>query len=151
MAPLVILLISFSLLFLLNKFLLHGKWSLSFTGRLAMAIMLLFTGITHFTHTDLMVAMMPDWLPYKPGLVYFSGLLEWAAALGLLFPGTARISSVGLILFFLAVLPANILGSLREVPLGGMEQGAGYLYFRIPLQVFFILWVYFFGLGWNKT
>lgn len=36
---------------------------------------------------------------------------------------------------------------LKQVSLGGMEKGITYLYFRIPLQIFLIIWVYYF---WSK-
>ncbi len=35
---------------------------------------------------------------------------------------------------------------VKEVNLGGMENGAMYLFFRIPLQVIFIAWAYYFGI-----
>jgi uncharacterized membrane protein len=47
-----------------------------------------------------------------------------------------------LIVFFILVLPANIAGSLKAVDFGGMNYGPLYLLFRIPLQVFFIWWVW---------
>ena len=53
--------------------------------------------------------------------------------------------SVALIAFFVLILPANIVGSLKGVELGGMENGPAYLFFRIPLQIFFICWTYYFG------
>jgi len=31
-----------------------------------------------------------------------------------------------------------------------MENGAMYLLFRIPLQIFFIFWVYYFGIRLNN-
>ena len=58
---------------------------------------------------------------------------------------TARLAAVMLIIFFIAVLPANIAGSFKEVKIGGMDYGPWYLLFRIPLQIFLIWWVYYFG------
>ena len=111
-----------------------------------MAIMLLFTGLSHFYKTEEMVQMMPDFLPEKAGLVYLTGVLEVLGAVGLLFKRSAKWASILLILFFLAVLPTNIIGAFRRVPLGGMENGPDYLYFRIPLQFLFMGWVYYFGI-----
>lgn len=150
MAPLLILIVGFIILAAINYLLLGKKWSWSFTGRLAMSIMLLFTGMAHFTNTNLMVDMMPEALTWKEPLVYLTGLLEWVLGLALLTTRWSVYASIVLLLFFIAVLPANIVGSLKAVPLGGMENGPDYLYFRIPLQLFFILWVYFFGIRINK-
>ena len=145
MAPLIILLVTFGLLFLLDRFVLNGRIGLSLAGRIAMAAMLVATGISHFTNTDQMVAMMPDFMPAKRELVYFTGVCELAAVVGLVWNKTARLASVLLIVFFVLVLPANIAGSLKSVNFGGMQYGPLYLLFRVPMQLFFIWWVWWFG------
>lgn len=146
MAPLIILLVSFGAFFAVNKFLLSEKFSLSFIGRTALAIMLIATGIAHFLNTDSMVQMMPDFMPAKRELVYFTGVCELLAVVGLLWEKFAKLTAIMLIIFFIAILPANIIGSLKEVQFGGMENGVMYLFFRIPLQILFIGWTYYFGI-----
>lgn len=146
MAPLIILLVVFVLLYLINRLILKGKYSVSLIGRTALAVMLVVTGIAHFTNTEEMIQMLPIFLPCKAGIVYATGIVEFIAAAGLLTKGFSRLTAILLIVFFLAVLPANIVGSLKEVALGGMEKGVEYLYFRIPLQLFFIGWTYYFGI-----
>jgi uncharacterized membrane protein len=69
---------------------------------------------------------------------------------GLLWKKTSRLAAILLIVFFALVLPANIAGSFKQVNLGGMEYGPLYLLFRIPLQIFFIWWVYYFGIRKNS-
>lgn len=146
MAPLIFLLVTFGSLHLLDRFVFGKRMGLSFIGRAAMAVMLLVTGISHFTNTEEMIAMMPELMPAKRELIYFTGVCELAAVVGLLWGKTARLASILLIVFFVVVLPANIAGSLKSVNFGGMEYGPAYLLFRIPLQVFFIWWVWYFGL-----
>jgi uncharacterized membrane protein len=146
MAPLIFLLLTFAIAFLINRFLLKDRLTLSFVGRIAMTVMLIVTGIAHFTSSDAMVAMMPDLMPLKRETVYFTGVCELLAATGLLFERFTKLTATVLIIYFLAVLPANILGSFREVNLGGMEYGPWYLLFRVPLQIFFIWWTYYFGI-----
>ncbi len=146
MAPLFILLGTFGILYLVNKILLGERFSVSLLGRIAMSAMLVATGISHFTSPEPMIAMMPEFLPWKLELVYFTGVCELAAAVGLLWEKTARLTAVMLIVFFVAILPANILGSLRSVEFSGMQYGPWYLLFRIPLQLFFIWWVWYFGI-----
>ena len=145
MSTLIILISSFCLLWLLNTYVFKSFLTVSLMGRVALAIMLLFTGSSHFFKTQEMVQMMPEFLPYRIQLVYFTGILEMAFAAGLLFPRYSKWTSIALILFFLAILPANIIGSFKRVHLGGMENGPGYLYFRIPLQLLFMGWAYYFG------
>lgn len=152
MAPLIIIIACFGITLVINKFLLNDRFSLSFIGRFSLAIMLLFTGIAHFAKTDLMIEMMPEIVPLKKETVYLTGILEILASVGLVVTQKfAKLSSIMLILFFLAILPANIIGSIEGVELGGMEKGVKYLYFRIPLQILFIIWTYYFGIKINKT
>jgi len=145
MAPLIFLLATFVALYLLNRFALGQRLSLSFIGRVSMAVMLIVTGVSHFTNTQQMVDMMPDFMPAKREMIYFTGVCELLAVIGLLWSRTARLASILLIIFFVLVLPANIAGSLKSVQFGGMEYGTLYLLFRIPLQIFFIWWVWYFG------
>jgi uncharacterized membrane protein len=112
--------------------------------------MLIVTGSAHFTSTDLMIEIMPDFMPLKKEIVYFTGVCELLAVAGLLWNKTSKLTAFMLIIFFIAILPANIVGSMKQVQLGGMENGAIYLFFRIPLQILFILWAYYFGIRINK-
>jgi uncharacterized membrane protein len=149
MAPLIFLLASFAVLYLLNRFVMGGRLSTSFIGRASMAVMLIVTGVSHFTNTESMIAMMPDFIPAKREMIYFTGVCELLAVIGLLWNKTARLASILLIVFFILVLPANIAGSLNSVQYGGMEYGPWYLLFRVPLQIFFIWWVWYFGVRQN--
>lgn len=149
MAPLIFLLVTFGILYLVNRHLLNGRWSVSFIGRVSMSVMLLVTGISHFTNTREMVEMMPDVIPAKREVVYLTGVIELLAAVGVAWNRTSRLASILLIVFFVAVLPANIAGSLKSVQFGGMEYGPLYLLFRVPLQIFFIWWVWYFGVRRN--
>ena len=134
----------------MNKFTLKGKLTLSFVGRAALAIMLIFTGIAHFTMTESMIQMLPEFIPLKKEIVYLTGILEISASIGLLIQRLSKLTSILLIVFFLAILPANIVGSIKQVNFGGMAKGVSHLYFRIPLQVLFIFWTYYFGIKKNK-
>ncbi|HEY0783435.1 MAG TPA: DoxX family protein, partial [Thermoanaerobaculia bacterium] len=76
--------------------------------RAGLALMLVFTGVAHFTKLrHAMVRMMPPMIGHPMGVVYFTGLCEIAGAIGLLIPATRLAAAISLIVFFLAVLPAN--------------------------------------------
>ncbi|MCU1287837.1 MAG: putative rane protein [Acidobacteria bacterium] len=150
MAPLIFLLVTFGILLVGNKFFFKNKLSLSFTGRAALSVMLIVTGIAHFTSTDLMVEIMPDFMPAKRETVYFTGVCELLAVFGLLVNKTSKLTAVMLIIFFIAITPANIIGAMKQVQLGGMENGLIYLIFRVPLQILFIFWAYYFGIRINN-
>jgi len=110
-----------------------------------MAAMMAFTAVAHFVFWRGMVLMLPQFLPYKKEIVYFTGIVEVLAALGLLLPTTSLFTGVGLIIFFVAILPANFIDAMKRVNLEKADytgNGLAYLWFRIPLQIFFIAWVY---------
>ena len=148
MKPLVVLLVTFTLVLLATKILNHN-WVFVFAGNAAMSIMLLFTAMGHFIYTKGMTMMMPKSLPYKKETVYLTGLIEIAAAIGLMIPSLRYITSILLIIFFFVIIPANTKAAITKVDYQkGTYEGNGlkYLWFRIPLQVFFIAWVWYFGL-----
>lgn len=129
------------------------KFRFAFSGRIAMAAMLITTGIAHFVFTEGMSLMLPDFVPYKTALVYFTGVVELAAAIGILIPQYRKPVGWLLIVFFIALIPANIYGALNHVDLEKASyngNGPNYLWYRIPLQLFFMAWVYFSCLkpGW---
>lgn len=137
MAPLIALLLTYAV----ARFLLRHRADPRLPGRIALAVMLVMTGVVHFTRTDALVAMVPAMLPLPQLLVYATGVAELGFALLLLARPTPALGC-SLALFFVALLPANIYSAAAEVGLGG--HGLAYLWFRIPLQVLFIAWALYF-------
>lgn len=144
MKPLFTLIITFAISLMCLKFT-SGIWQWATAGKIAMAVMLILTAIGHFKFPEGMAMMMPSIIPFKTELVYLTGILEMAASVGLLIPGTQLITAWCLIVFFILILPANIYASIHHVNFEKATyegQGISYLWFRIPLQLFFIAWVY---------
>lgn len=75
MKVLIVLLLTFTLSAAISRGV-AGHWNLTFSGNLAMGLMLCFTAIGHFKFTQGMVLMMPDALPFKLGIVYATGIAE---------------------------------------------------------------------------
>ena len=127
-----------------NYFGTHSTYHLA--GRIALSSMLIFTAIGHFIYTEGMAMMLPHFLPEKKVLVYGSGLLEIAFAIGLLIPRTRRFTGWLLILFFICVLPLNINAAMHKINYQTARfdgPGMDYIwFFRLPVQILFILWVY---------
>ncbi len=145
MKPLFVLLISFVASLMLLKFI-SGKLEYAKAARIAMAIMLVFTAVGHFVFTEGMTAIIPNFLPFKKQLVYATGVLEVLLGVALLLPKYSNSIGWILILFFIILLPANIKASIEQINYQTGElngHGLSYLWFRIPLQVFFIVWIYF--------
>lgn len=145
MKPLIVLFAGF-VLSLVFIYFTTKEWNFLFSARIAMAIMLCFTAIGHFLFIDGMTAIIPDFIPFKKALVVSTGVLEIAFAIALLIPSFQPYVGLLLMLFFLAILPANIKGAIDGIDYQtGATDGPGlsYLWFRVPLQLLFILWVYF--------
>lgn len=148
MKPFFILITVFVLYLFITRFN-HGEYHHFISGRVAMSVMLLFTAIGHFKYVNGMEMMVPDLMPFKKVMVYFTGLLEIAFAIGLLYSPTLKLTGWILIAFLILVMPANIKAAkahidYQKATLNG--PGPKYLWFRIPLQLFFIAWVWFFAL-----
>ncbi len=91
--------------------------------------------------------MIPEIIPLKKPLVYLTGVFEIVAGVTMTMPFWTKLHGWILITFFALILPANIYAAIRQVDYEkGTYQGPGpsYLWFRIPLQIFFIAWVYYF-------
>jgi len=107
----------------------------------ALALMFLFTAAAHFNDMRHdMVRMVPPWVPSPEAVVAITGVLEILGAIGLMIPRTRRAAGVALILFLIAVFPANVYAALNEVQFGG--RAATPLWLRAPMQLLFIglLW-----------
>lgn len=145
MKPLIVLISVFFIgLFIIKLRTKKTDWKLA--GRIAMSAMLMFTAVAHFVFTDGMTQMIPDFFPLKKELVYVTGFLEFLFAVALLIPRTKTIAGWALIVFLLAILPANIKASIENINYKTGElngNGIEYLWFRIPLQILFIAWVFF--------
>lgn len=145
MKPLIVLISVFIIgLFIIKLRTKKIEWKLA--GTLAMSGMLMFTAVAHFVFTDGMTQMIPDFFPFKMELVYLTGVLEMLFAAGLIIPKTRTITGWALIVFFLAILPANIKASMEHInyQTGELDgNGIEYLWFRIPLQLLYIVWVFF--------
>jgi uncharacterized membrane protein len=106
--------------------------------RIGMAGLFLFTASAHFNAMkhDL-AAMIPPPLTGAVWLIYLTGALQIAGAVGLLIPRFRRTAAIGLVLMLIALFPANIYAALNGVTLRG--QPATPLWFRTPMQITWIV------------
>jgi uncharacterized membrane protein len=110
----------------------------------ALAVMFVFTGIAHFNKMKHDLArMVPAMFPRPMLLVYFTGVLEFAGAVGLLMPGFRRVAGICLIVLLIVLFPANVNAAIKGTTLAG--KPATPLGLRVPMQVLFI------GLLWWST
>ena len=111
---------------------------------LGLGLLFLFTGSGHFLQTEPMPQMLPPWVPARRLLVYATGVLECAIAVGFLVPQARHFTgwvAAGMLVVF---LPVNIYAAIHHIPMGGHAWGPVYLLIRAPLQVLIVVWVYWF-------
>lgn len=108
--------------------------------RIGLVALILFTAAAHFFMTDQLAAMIPPPFTGAAWVVYLTGVLEIAGAVGLVTRRFRRPAAICLILLLVAMFPANVYAALNEVQLRG--RPATPLWIRTPLQV---LWI---GLLW---
>ena len=150
MAPLIVLVAGTLLARLLGQFALPALRDWAASTRAGLALMLCFTAAAHFNSMrgDL-IAMVPPSLPNPGFLVTFTGLCEILGALGLLVPQTRRVAAVALIVFLVAVLPANIHAARAGVTLRGAPPTP--LAPRVALQGLFIALIWWAGVRPSRS
>jgi uncharacterized membrane protein len=141
---------TYSGLTLLNAVVPNVNLSRSLRGRISLAFLFVFTGVSHFLMPEEMAQMLPAFVPFRIEIIYLTGILEIAGAIGLLIPGLEKIASIALILFLLTVLPANVYAAVNYVEFGAHALGPIYLLARVPFQLFLIGWTYYFGIKHDR-
>lgn len=116
-----------------------GSWISS--ARFALSTMFFVTAVAHFApmRKDL-IAMVPPSFPRPDLLVFVTGILEAAGAIGLLFQETRFWAALGLIVLMVVMLPANISAARRGIQLRGRAPTP--LWIRVPMQVLFVVWAW---------
>lgn len=137
MAPIVVLIITTVLARLAGHFGSAPLRDWAAATRVGLAIMFFFTAAAHFApmRADL-VRMVPPAIPNPEIVVAFTGVCEILGAIGLLIPRTRRLAGIAIIVFLVAVLPANIYAARAGVTLRGAAPTP--LIPRIALQALFI-------------
>lgn len=112
--------------------------------RWALATLFLLTASAHFNRMkDDLVRMLPAWVPAPRLTIYLTGVCEILGAIGLLLPETRRWAGLALILFLVAIFPANVKAAREGLTIRG--KPAPPLVLRLPMQLLLI------GLLWWTT
>ena len=120
MAPLIVLVVSALLFWLVGLLGVTAFRDLGFVLRAALGVMFLFTASAHWgkRRQDL-IRMVPPALPRPDLLVTFTGVLEVFGAIGLFVPITARAACICLALLLIGLFPANVHAARKSLTIGG--------------------------------
>lgn len=144
MSPLIVLVSIFVVTVIVRR--LSGRETdYGWSGRLALSGMLIFTAIGHFRYTEGMKMMLPFELPFGTEIIVLTGLVEIGIAFGLVVPRTIKFSGWTLLIFLILALPSNIQAAINHVDFQNASfngPGPEYLWFRIPVQLLFMVWTF---------
>jgi uncharacterized membrane protein len=120
MAPLIVLIAATLFFRLLGMFGVRAVANWRDATRCGLAVLFVFTGSTHFTGMKHdYAAMVPPPFTGQLWVIYVTGVLEIAGAIGLLVPRTRKLAGICLLLLLLALFPANVYAALNDVQFRG--------------------------------
>ena len=102
--------------------------------RYALALLYAGIGLVHLAWPDLLMPIMPDWVPAPRLVILVTGLCEIAGALGLMHPRLRKAAALGLALYAACVYPANLKHALDHVPVPGIPDTWWYHGPRLAFQ-----------------
>jgi uncharacterized membrane protein len=116
-----------------------ARWFMSWrdAARIGIAVMFVFTAGSHFSSLkhDL-AAMIPPPLTGELSVIYLTGVLQFAGAVGLITRRYRRWAALGLTAMLVGLFPANVYAAVAGVTLGRLPATS--LWIRTPLQLFWI-------------
>ena len=96
-------------------------------------------GMEHFRDPQKFVEIVPPYFPFALFLVYFTGAMEIAGGLGVIYPETREIAGRCLVLFLVAVYPANLYMWTNDVAFNGTKLTNNGHLVRLGIQFLLIL------------
>ena len=102
--------------------------------------------VGHIIYNEGMQLYFPSWVPFKKGLVLLTGIYEVLLGIALFSPTKRTVAAKISIVYLLLTLPFNIYAAIHSIDIEEANysgEGVHYLWFRIPLQIFWIAWSYF--------
>jgi uncharacterized membrane protein len=118
--PLIVLVAAFVMFFLAGQIALVWFHPWTHALRAALTCMLLLTASAHWGNRrpDL-IAMVPRRFAQPGWIVTITGILEIAAAIGLILEPMHRAAALSLVVLFIAMFPANVRAANRHLTIGG--------------------------------
>jgi uncharacterized membrane protein len=116
-----------------------GRRSHRDAARVAMAVAMVFSGVSHFADTAAFVRLLPEFVPAREAVILATGVIEVLLGIGLLTPRWRRETALVLVAYLVAVFPANVYVAVAGVPVEGL--GGGNPWLRLPFQAIYIAWV----------
>ena len=96
-------------------------------------------GIEHFREPQKFVDIVPKYMPFALFLVYLTGVMEIVGGLGIIYPETREITGRLMVLFLLAIYPANFNMWINDIPYNGTRLTTQGHLVRLSVQILLII------------
>ena len=96
-------------------------------------------GIEHFREPQKFVDIVPKYMPFALFLVYLTGVMEVVGGLGIIYPETREITGRLMVLFLLAIYPANFNMWINDIPYNGTRLTTQGHLVRLSIQILLIV------------
>ncbi len=96
-------------------------------------------GIEHFREPQKFVDIVPKYMPFALFLVYLTGVIEIVGGLGIIYPETREITGRLMVLFLLAIYPANFNMWINDIPYNGTRLTTQGHLVRLSIQILLIV------------
>ena len=106
---------------------------------LGYGIPFILVGIEHFRSPQKFVEIVPSYLPFPLFLVYLTGVMEIAGGLGIIYPETREITGRLMVLFLIAIYPANFNMWINDIPYNGTRLTTQGHLVRLSVQFLLII------------
>ena len=109
-----------------------------------LVVFFVFGGVNHFRSPDFYLPMMPDYLPAHEFLVQLSGATEIVAGIMLAIPAMSRWGAWFIIAHLVVFFTVHF-WMIQHAEDFYSDLPLAVLWIRIPVQVLFIVWAYWFA------
>lgn len=119
-------------------------------ARLALGVVLLGAGISHFTNAESFLAQVPSWLPAPDAVVAISGVIEVILGVALLAAPRRFHPPLGWVVaaFFVVIFPGNISQFVSGTPGFGLDSDAA-RFIRLLFQPVLVVWALWCTSAWT--
>lgn len=122
-------------------------------ARILLASFYFLAGLLHIARPDLLLLIIPHWVPFPGAVIYGTGILEILGAVALLTSRLRRAAAMALALYAICVYPANVKHAIDGLSATHSILGWWYHLPRLALQPVIVWWALFAGglIHWPYT
>jgi uncharacterized membrane protein len=106
-----------------------------------LSLILALAGLIHLLDPFSFINALPLFLPLKLEIIFWTGLIEFCLAGGLLIRKSRNVTAILTALYFFLLLPIHIYVSWNKIPMFGISDPLS-LWARTAFQFVFIWWAY---------